>query len=89
MRPALRWDRQKSHDPCDALTNGRAQGTPIRPARRLDVLQSHDLAGVRLAHGPAEKLLVMEDPDLGQVARIIAHGDGVADIGGQGRVAVA
>ena len=61
----------------------------MRPAGRLDVLQGHDLAGVCLAHGPAEKLLVMEDPDLGQVARIIANGDSVADLGGQGRVAVA
>ena len=61
----------------------------MRPSRRLDVLQGHDLAGVFLAHRPAEKLLVVEDPDLGQVARIIANGDGVADIGRQGRVAVA
>ena len=61
----------------------------MRPARRLDVLQGHDLAGVCLAHCPAEKLLVMENPDLGQVARIIAKSDSVADIGRQGRVAVA
>ena len=38
-------------------------------------------AGVLLAHRAAEEALAVEDPDLGQVARVVADGDGLTDRG--------
>ena len=48
-------------------------------SRRLDVLERHHLAGVFLAHRAAEEAGAVEEPDFGQVARVIADGDRLAD----------
>jgi hypothetical protein len=58
--------------------------SPKEPSGR-----SQDLAGVFLAHRPTQELIAMEDPDFQEVAQVIADGDRLADVGSQGRVAVA
>src|SRR2546428_10339430 len=88
-RLTWRVGRQKIHDSGNALIDRGPQGPPMRPSCRLDVLESHDGAGMFLTHRPAEKLCMVEDADLGQVARIIANGDGVADIARERGMAVA
>ena len=61
----------------------------MRASCRLDVLERERLAGVLLADRTAQELVAVEHPDFGQVARIVADGDGLADIGGQDRIDVA
>ena len=81
--------RQEVRHPRHALVDRGAQGSTVRAPRRLDVLQRHDLAGVLLAHRPAEEAVAVEDPNLGQVARVVADSDSLADIGRESRMAVA
>ena len=70
---------QEVGNPRHALVDGGAQRSTVRTPRRLDVLQCHHLAGVLLAHRAAEKVVAVKEPDLGQVARIVACGDCLAD----------
>ena len=55
----------------------------------LDVLQGDGLPGVLGADRPAQERAAVEDPDLGQIAGVIADGHRLADVGGQHRVQVA
>ncbi len=73
----------------DALVDAGAQGAAVRAACRLDVLQRHRPAGVLLAHRAAQEPVAVEHSDLGQVARIVADGDGLADVAGERRAGVA
>jgi hypothetical protein len=42
-----------------------------------------------LAHRATQEPVAVEDPDLGQVSRVVADRDGLADVGGQRRIGVA
>ena len=48
------------------------------PSGGFDVLQRDHLAGVLLADRSAEKGVAVEQPDLGQVARVVADGHRLA-----------
>src|SRR6185295_19711420 len=85
---ALRGNGQKINHPCNTLIDGRAQRAPMRPPRRLNILEGDNLASMFLAHRAAEELVAVENPDFGQVAWIIADGDRIADIGSQSGMAV-
>ena len=79
----------KISDTRDALVNGCAQGTPMFPPRGLNIFQRNDLTGVFFAHRTAKKLVTVENPNLGEVARIVPDGNLVSDIARQGRMAIA
>ena len=61
----------------------------MRTPGRLDVLERDRLAGVFLAHRSAQEAVAVEHPHLGQVARVVAQGDGLADVAGERRAGVA
>lgn len=80
--------RQEVCDACDLLVDRRTARAAVCAPRRLDVLQRHHLAGVLLAHRATEKPIAVKDSDLSKVARVVPDGDGVANVGGERRVAV-
>ena len=86
---ARHLDRQEVRHARDALVDGRTQGAAVRAPCGLDVLEGKRHACVVLAHRTAKELVAVEHPDLGQVARVVADGDGLADIRGQHRINVA
>ena len=61
----------------------------MRGAGGLDVLEGDGLTGVLQADGPAEESVMVEHPDFGKVAWIIANGHRFADLGGQGGIEIA
>jgi len=66
-----------------------AQGPAVRDPGGLDVFQRHGLAGVGGADGPADEDVAVVDADFGHVAGVVADGDPLPDVGGQGGVQVA
>ena len=54
-----------------------------------DLLEADGAVGQVGADRPAQEAVLVEDPDLGHVARVVADDDALADVGGQHRVQVA
>ena len=71
--------RQEVGHLCHSFVDRGAQRPAMCTPRRLDVLERHHLASVFLAHRAAEEAVAVEEPDFGQVARIVADGDGLTD----------
>ena len=60
--------RQVLADRRAALVELEAQGTAVRAAGGLDVLEREGLAGVLGADRPAQEPVAVEDPDLAEIA---------------------
>src|SRR5262245_60450996 len=78
----------------DLVDQGSAHGELLveftgAPAPRTDdVFETDGLAREVLAHGPAEKALLMIDTDFGHVPGVIPDRDVFPDIGRQGRIEI-
>src|SRR2546427_5083567 len=51
--------------------------------RRLNVFECHGPPGMFWVNRPAQKAVAVKDPNFGDITRIIANGDRLADIGSQ------
>jgi hypothetical protein len=74
-----------SHEPVDdagALTQAAAELAAAGGAGGGDVFEADRLAGQLGADGAAHERVVVEHPQLGEVARVVADRDRLADEGG-------
>src|SRR5215510_13707047 len=80
--------RQIIDYPRHTLIDGTAQGAPMRASRCLNVFEGDYFTRMFITDRTTEEVIVVEHSDFGQVARVIADGDRIADIGSQGRMVV-
>jgi len=73
----------------DAVVDGTAQLPASCPSGRFDVAQAEPEVGVGFVDGGADEGVVVVDPDLGDVAGVVADCDGVSDEGCKSRGEVA
>ena len=71
------------------IAQGVAEIAATLIARPFDVAQRDGRAGKLRADRAAEKLALMKEPHLGQVARVVAQHHALADIGREGGIDIA